>query len=65
VKRDLGRPRKYNEGWEGANKRIYISNETFVIWQTTMLYLSRRSAIIMHEKTSSYIVCDGVMFTSI
>jgi len=23
-------PRKYSEGWEGANKQIYFSNETFV-----------------------------------
>ena len=28
----LGHPRKYSEVWEGANKQIYISNETFVKW---------------------------------
>jgi len=97
----LGLPKKYSEGWEGANKQIYIFNETFVKWrrlreerslpsddsmacylptlyvnleslclpnqwknsawptkelhhkslQITMLYLSRRGAIIMHENT--------------
>jgi len=29
----LCRPRKYSEGWEGANKQIYISNETFLKWR--------------------------------
>jgi len=29
----LGHPRKYSEGWEGANKWIYISNESFVKWR--------------------------------
>ena len=29
----LGHPRKYSEGWEGVNKWIYISNETFVKWR--------------------------------
>jgi len=29
----LSHPRKYSEGWEGANKSIYISNEAFVKWR--------------------------------
>jgi len=33
VKQDLGHPRKYSEGWEGANEWIYISTETFVKWR--------------------------------
>lgn len=29
-----GRPRKYSRGWESANARIYLSNETLVEWRT-------------------------------
>ena len=29
-----GRPRKHSEGWESANKRICISNGTFLRWRT-------------------------------
>ena len=28
-----GRPLKYENGWEGANKRICISNTTFSLWR--------------------------------
>ena len=28
-----GRPRKYRKGWESANARIYLSNETLVEWR--------------------------------
>ena len=29
----VGRPRKHTEGWSSANKRICISNGTFVKWR--------------------------------
>ena len=29
----VGRPRKHAEGWSSLNKRICISNETFVKWR--------------------------------
>ena len=28
-----GRPLKHENGWEGANKRICISNTTFMLWR--------------------------------
>ena len=28
-----GRPLKHENGWEGANKRICISNTTFLLWR--------------------------------
>ena len=28
-----GQPRKYSYGWDSCNRRIYISNETFVKWK--------------------------------
>lgn len=29
----VGRPRKHTEGWSSVNKRICISNGTFVEWR--------------------------------
>jgi len=29
----VGRPRKHEEGWTSANKRICIANETFTKWR--------------------------------
>ena len=29
----VGRPRKHAEGWNSTNKRICISNATFIKWQ--------------------------------
>ena len=29
----VGRPRKHAEGWNNANKRICISNATFIKWR--------------------------------
>jgi len=31
--RKVGRPKKYEGGWESANKRICIANETFDKWR--------------------------------
>ena len=28
-----GRPRKYSNGWDSGNRRVYFSNETFVKWR--------------------------------
>ena len=28
-----GRPRKYRDGWESVNTRIYLSKETLVQWR--------------------------------
>ena len=28
-----GRPRKYSYGWDSGNRRIYVSNVTFVKWR--------------------------------
>ena len=33
TRRRAGRPRKHSEGWESANKRICISNRTFLKWR--------------------------------
>ena len=32
--RQVGRPKKHEGGWESANKRICIANETFHKWRT-------------------------------
>jgi len=32
--RRVGRPRKHKDGWESVNKRICVSNETFLRWRT-------------------------------
>jgi len=31
--RQVGRPKKYEGGWESANKRICVANETFDKWR--------------------------------
>ena len=28
-----GRPRKYHDGWESVNTRIYLSKETLIQWR--------------------------------
>ena len=33
LEKKRGRPLKYENGWEGANKRICISNTTFSLWR--------------------------------
>jgi len=33
IKTRLDHPREYSEDWEGANKWIYISNETSAKWR--------------------------------
>ena len=33
VGKKVGRPQKYSEGWSSHNKRICISNETFIRWR--------------------------------
>ena len=50
LRKKRGRPLKHKNGWEGANKRICISNTTFTLWRNIReeLGLLNDNALAIH-----------------